>query len=259
MSDPLLGKLVWYELLTTDISAAEQFYTDIIGWTAKPFDTGTGHPYRVVHNVKGTGIGGVMPLPEGMNYPPHWVMYVAVPKLEDAVAQIERLGGRALSPVIEIPDVGRIRTMLDPQGAMFAIIQPASSERQPDAEPEIGDASWRELYTTDAEAAVRFYNEVFGWTEMDAMDMGPGMGKYHMFGRSFMLGGIMNKMGDMQHLPTSWNIYFRVPDVDAAAEQVKAKGGQVLSGPMDVPGGGRIVQCQDPQGAAFSLHRAAAS
>jgi predicted enzyme related to lactoylglutathione lyase len=45
-----------------------------------------------------------------------------------------------------------------------------------------------------------------------------------------------------------------VTDVDQSAEQVKANGGQVINGPMDVPDGGRIVNCVDPQGGHFSLH-----
>jgi len=86
------------------------------------------------------------------------------------------------------------------------------------------------------------------------------MGKYHMFGRSFPLGGMMTKTAEMEQsgAPTAWGVYFRVKDVDAAAEQVKANGGMVVNGPMDVPGGDRVVQCVDPQGAMFALHRPAA-
>jgi len=49
-------------------------------------------------------------------------------------------------------------------------------------------------------------------------------------------------------------IYFRVPDLDAASERIIANGGKILNGPMEVPGGDRIVNASDPQGAAFSLH-----
>ena len=53
--------------------------------------------------------------------------------------------------------------------------------------------------------------------------------------------------------PTIWQFYIRVPDVDAAAENVKAAGGQVLFGPMEVPGGERVLTGLDPQGATFGL------
>jgi predicted enzyme related to lactoylglutathione lyase len=145
--------------------------------------------------------------------------------------------------------------MLDAQGGMFAIMQPTLDGNAPaETEPGVGEASWHELYADDAAAAMTFYSGVFGWNESGVHDMGP-MGKYYMFGRSFALGGMMTKTGDMKPLPTAWTVYFRVPDVDAAAEKVKTLGGKVLNGPMEVPGGDRIVNCLDPQGAAFSLHQ----
>jgi predicted enzyme related to lactoylglutathione lyase len=145
---------------------------------------------------------------------------------------------------------------------MFALHHPApsaaSAERTPDAPPAVGDLAWRELYTTDARAAMAFYSEVFGWKETSAFDMG-AMGTYYIFGRSFPLGGMMSKTPDMAQMPNAWGLYFRVANVDAAAEQVKGGGGQVVNGPMDVPGGDRVAQCVDPQGAMFALHHPAPS
>jgi predicted enzyme related to lactoylglutathione lyase len=91
------------------------------------------------------------------------------------------------------------------------------------------------------------------------MDMGP-MGNYQIFNRpERQIGGIMNKPPAMANVPPNWQIYFRVPDVDAAAERIKAQGGTILNGPMDVPDGDRIVNAMDPQGAAFGLHAKKAS
>jgi uncharacterized protein len=247
----LLGRVLWYELMTTDMKAAETFYAAVVGWTVMPFE-GSPQPYDMWVRAGDVQIGGVMTIPEGMNFPPHWGMYVGVPKLEDAESHIERLGGSALSPVIDVPTVGRMRTMKDPQGAAFSIYEPASAPR-PEAEPQLGDVSWHELYTTDAEAALKFYTELFGWRVTEAMDMGE-MGKYHMFARTLPLGGMMNKPPEMAQVPPHWGFYVRVPDVHAGGERVKANGGQVLNGPMEVPGGDWIVNCMDPQGAAFSLH-----
>jgi predicted enzyme related to lactoylglutathione lyase len=188
--------------------------------------------------------------------PPFWAMYVAVPKLEDAVAQITRRGGKTHTDVIAIQGVGRMQLMMDPQGAAFYIIEPASTEQRPEAAPEVGDASWHELMTTDADAAMKFYQDVFGWQPDQVMDMG-AMGKYQIFKRPQghgQIGGMMNKPPEMANVPSNWQLYFRVPDVDAAAERIKAAGGKILNGPMDVPDGDRIVNAMDPQGAAFGLH-----
>lgn len=64
----------------------------------------------------------------------------------------------------------------------------------------------------------------------------------------------MKKPAGMQAPPAFWGFYFRVPDVHAAVERVKAGGGKVLNGPMEVPGGDWAVNCLDPQSAAFGLH-----
>lgn len=65
---------------------------------------------------------------------------------------------------------------------------------------------------------------------------------------------MMKKPAEMAPVPPHWGLYFRVPDVHARAERVKANGGKILNGPMEVPGGDWVVNCMDPQGAFFSLH-----
>jgi hypothetical protein len=249
----LLGRPVWYELITTDTAAAQKFYRNVLGWTSAPFDKSP-DPYTVFKRSGDVQVGGLLERPEGMNTPPFWAMYVAVPTLEEAVAHIRRLGGTELSGVIEVPTVGRLQMLKDPQGAAFYILQPASQEERPETAPEVGEASWHELLTTDAPAAMKFYTEVFGWQPGDTTDMG-AMGRYYMFNRPHgMIGGMMNKPPAMASVPPHWMIYFRVDDINAAAERVKANGGNVLNGPMEVPGGDWIVNAMDPQGAAFSLH-----
>src|SRR5215831_11808943 len=203
----LLGRPVWYELLTTDPTAAEKFYDNVVGWTSAPFD-GSPEPYTVFKRSGGVQVAGLMKKPDDMHMPPTWSMYVAVPNIEEAVAHIKQLGGSELSEVIDVPTVGRLQMMKDPQGAAFYIIQPAPTGERPELAPEVGEASWHELTTTDAEAAMKFYSEVFGWQPSEVMDMGE-MGKYRMFNRSIgMIGGMMNKSPQMANVPPYWMIYF---------------------------------------------------
>ena len=249
----LLGRPLWYELMTTDMKAAESFYRNVVGWQTAPFE-GAGQPYTVFKRSGDQSVGGVMTRPSEVKAPPFWAMYVGVPKLEEAAAQIKRLGGKAHTEVISIPDVGRLQMMMDPQGAAFYIMEPSSSEQRPEGAPEVGEASWHELMTSDWKAAMKFYEQVFGWKPSQAMEMGP-MGTYQMFDRPHgMIGGMMNKPPEMATVPPFWQIYFRVPDVHAAAERIKANGGQITSGPMEVPGGDWVVTATDPQGAVFGLH-----
>ena len=249
----ILGRPVWFELMTTDTKAAEAFYDKVVGWTSEPF-AASPSPYTQFKRRGGVAVAGLMKRPDDMNMPPFWAMYVSVPKLEAAVAEIKRLGGSELSPVINVPTVGRMQMVKDPQGAAFYVIQPEPRTPAPEVAPEVGDASWLELMTTDASAAMTFYHDFFGWQPSEAMDMG-AMGKYQMFNRGDrMIGGMMNKPPEMAQAPPHWAIYFRVPDIDAAVDRIKANGGKILNGPMEVPGGDWIVNAMDPQGASFALH-----
>jgi predicted enzyme related to lactoylglutathione lyase len=249
----LLGRPLWYELMTSDMKAAETFYTKVVGWTASPFG-GAGQPYTMFNRSGELPVGGVMTMPPDMKAPPFWSMYVGVPGLEEAAAHLARLGGKAHTPVIEVPSVGRMQMVADPQGAVFYLYEPAIADQAPETAAELGDASWRELMTTDSPAAMTFYQQLFGWQPSEAMDMGE-MGTYQMFNRPHgMIGGMMNKPKEMANVPPNWQIYFRVPSVEAAAERVTANGGRILNGPMEVPGGDWVANAMDPQGAAFGLH-----
>lgn len=255
MADSTLrGRIVWYELMTTDMRGAEAFYPAITGWTPAPF-AGTDMPYTVW--TRGDAqIGGLMTLPEQAKQagaPPHWMIYIGTPNVDETASAAARLGARLIVPPQDIPSVGRFSVLADPHGAVFAIYTSASPSR-PEAPPELGDFSWHELATTNNQSAFNFYRELFGWEETGTMDMGP-MGIYRMFGRGGRpMGGIFDKPAEMP-APPHWLVYARVADVHRAADAVKAGCGKVLNGPMEVPGGDWIVQCCDPQGAAFALHQ----
>lgn len=252
----LLGRLLWHELLTTDLAAAEAFYSSIVGWTITPHD-GVPMRYPMWTRPDGVPVGGAMALTDDLKahgVPPHWMVYVGTPDIEETSAHIERLGGSALMPVEDVPTVGRVRVMRDPQGAGIGLYQPLNPPQRPEAVAQPGDLSWIELMTADTAAALTFYQALFGWQPIQAVDMGP-MGTYQTFGRHLgPIGGMMRKPAALAHVPPHWGLYFRVPDVAAAAARVTAQGGKILNGPMEVPDGSRIVNCMDPQGAAFSLY-----
>jgi predicted enzyme related to lactoylglutathione lyase len=163
-----------------------------------------------------------------------------------------------LVPGTDIPNAGKFAVLMDPQGAAFAVY--SSDQESPESAwpPNVGEFSWHELATTDREAAFDFYAALFGWEKTEAMDMGEA-GIYQMYGGGgTTLGGMFNKPAEMPG-PPFWLFYIRVPDVEIAVEKVMVLGGQVVNGPMEVPGGDKVAQCLDPQGAAFALHSKPAS
>jgi hypothetical protein len=241
------GNFVWYELVTSDTAAAEAFYGKVVGWDAQAFD-GSGQPYKVL-SMKGKGVGGLMPLPEGMKQP-FWMGYVGTSDIDAAVAKLKGAGG-SVHRAFDIPNVGRIALVADPQGVGFAMIQGASagpSEAFDQSAP--GHGNWHELHTTDWQAAFDFYAGQFGWTKGAALDMGP-MGTYQLFEvNGVQIGGMMNSTNFPRPM---WLYYFGAGNIDDAAKRVIDNGGAILHGPSEVPGGGFIVQARDPQGAMFAL------
>ena len=179
--------------------------------------------------------------------PPHWLAYISCPNVDEIVQQAESLGAKVFVKPQDIPDVGRFAILADPQGAVFSAFA-SSNPPQPEEDPKVGEFSWHELATTDFEAGFRFYQTLFGWEKREDHDMGP-MGVYRLFGRNGKeIGGMFNKPPEMASVPPHWLPYVMVDAASALVERVKANGGQVLNGPMEVPGGTWIAQCLDPQG-----------
>ncbi|TFG52236.1 MAG: VOC family protein [Gemmatimonadales bacterium] len=251
-----LGRFVWYELLTSDPDAAIPFYAKLIGWTTSHWQGEMDQPYTMWMNGE-TPVGGVMQLPEDAvkaGAPPHWLAYVSTPDIDHTTKQAASLGG-VVHHVMEIPTVGKIAILADPGGAIFAAYTPAGDMPGGEGPPERGQFSWHELLAHDHEAAFGFYSKLFGWEKTDAFDMGEA-GMYQMYGlpgTGIPLGGMFTKPKEIP-APPHWLLYTMVDNVDSRADQVRQLGGQVLMGPMEVPGGDRIVQCMDKQGAVFALH-----
>ncbi len=249
------GQHTWYELMTSDVEAAKTFYTEIIGWKLMDWEEGE-KPYTM-WTVGNKPVGGVLLLPDeakAMGAPPHWIAYIATPDVDATGKKAEELGGKVLKSM-DIPKVGRFCVIQDPQGAVFAAFRAESEVDLPDRE-QPGMFSWHELNTTDYEKAWTFYQALFDWEPTTSMDMGP-MGTYWMYqdkssgGNS--IGGMCN-VAKVQNIPPSWLYYITVDNVDTTIERIKSKNGKILNGPMEVPGGGKIAQCVDPQGVAFAIY-----
>jgi predicted enzyme related to lactoylglutathione lyase len=252
------SRFFWYELMTSDQDAAIDFYTQVVGWSSDQIvSTPDGGRYRIL-SAGDRAMGGVLQIGEDMRSggaKPAWVGYVHVADTDAAARKIAEAGGRICMEPTDIPGIGRFAMAIDPGGAPFYVMTPLprSDEPPPAGEPTaLGLMSWRELYAGNGEkAAFAFYSGQFGWETLHEMPMGP-MGTYRIFGvGEEQMGGMMDKQP--QTPESMWNFYVNVDSVDAAAERIKANGGEVVMGPMEVPGGSWVIQGVDPQGARFAL------
>jgi uncharacterized protein len=247
------GKFVWYELMTSDTSAAETFYDKVVGWKTR--DAGLPGMAYTLLSAGAADVGGVMKLPAdaaAAGAKPFWIGYIAVDNVDAQAAAVAQAGGRIHREPDDIPGVGRFAVISDPQGTTFALFAPKGPEARQATPPGApGHVGWHELYAVNGAEAFAFYSKFFGWTKGEALDMG-AMGIYQIFAvENRPIGGIMTKMEAMP-VPF-WLFYFNVEEIKAAAERVRAAGGQVAMDPHQVPGGSWIIQCIDPQGAMFAL------
>lgn len=250
------GTPCWYELTTSEgkLKQAGDFYGRILGWRIE--DSGMeGFDYHLARS-EGDMVAGLMVMPEdvaGMS--PFWMVYFAVDDADRVAADARAAGASVHREPADILGTGRFAILADPQGAAFGILQPTPMTSSDDApafdQNKAGHGNWNELMSTDPEAGFAFYAGLFGWTKGDAMDMGE-MGTYQLFRHKGVdIGGMMG-LGDAP-VP-NWLPYFGVDGiVSERIDAIRAAGGIVHHGPVEVPGGAYIAVAQDPQNAWFAI------
>jgi hypothetical protein len=259
------GDFIWYELMTPDPESAKAFYDAVVGWNISE-----GAPefngYRMIGRSDGGFAGGVLPLTDEMQQHgarPTWLGYIHVQDVDKKVASIEAAGGKALMPPMDIPNVGRIAMVADPQGAPFYVMKPIPPAGDPNGRSDVFSQTaqqrigWNELQTTDQAAARRFYGDLFGWRSDEFMPMGE-MGEYRFWDHhGARLGAVFHNVNEgfdaKSDAHSRWRYYIRVPSIAKAKEIVEQQGGTVAMGPHQVPTGDWILISTDPQGAEFAL------
>jgi predicted enzyme related to lactoylglutathione lyase len=248
------GRFLWHELLTTDPDAASRFYGGFAGWETMRWEQDSAYRLLATAGVPIAGLLSLSAEDRARGGAARWLTYVGVPDVDAAVRIATGMGATVRSAPQDVPTVGRMAELSDPQGAVFSVYTPAGDQVPADA-PTPGDFSWHELVTSNWQAAWEFYSQLFGWEYDSSFDMGPA-GTYWMFrrpGARRALGGMYTKQPDDPG-PPYWLPYVLVASADRAVEVAMRDGGRVLHGPADVPGGDRIAVGSDPQGAAFAVH-----
>jgi predicted enzyme related to lactoylglutathione lyase len=254
------GAFIWYELVTNDVDRARAFYRAVVGWEiagegqAMP----TGSTYRMIERSDGGNAGGVLTLTEDMKThggKPVWLGYIHHPDVDAAVERIKEAGGKVHMPAMDMPGIGRMAMVADPQGAQFYLMNPTPPEQG--AKSDVFDFAraehirWNELWTTDPPPAVALYTELFGWTQEGAMPMG-AMGDYLFIQHD---GGGIGAIARAQAggEGSRWQYFAGVDDIDRACAAVTEYGGRLLGEPQQIPGGEYSAYAHDPSGATIGL------
>lgn len=104
-----------------DEESAKEFYTNLFGWTTEAF--GGGKDYTLFKRGKDSA-GGMMKCPKP-GLPSHWLAYVLVEDVDATATRAKKLGGKIVVDPFDVPTVGRVAVLVDPQGAAIGIFKPA--------------------------------------------------------------------------------------------------------------------------------------
>ncbi len=250
--EPLLGKIVWNDLITEDVDAARRFYGELFGWSFESASRRDDRPYVVARSGRAL-VAGIVQVPRpsgGVSYS-RWLPYASVNDVDAAVAKAKMEGGTVAVASRQV-GIGRVAVIVDAEGAVIGLAR--SRIGDPDdstTAPGPGRVVWTELLANDPEAASRFYARVIGYVPHTIERHG---GPYILLSYGGVdRAGIFRNPSE-QAAPT-WLTSFGVDDPVAAAARVQALGGKVILPVSPQLRDGTMALVEDPTGAILILRK----
>lgn len=251
MPDPQFapfGHFCWPELACTDIAAAKTYYGALFGWSSHDVPSAMGN--YTIFQAEGLDAAAGYQMGPQQSAPTHWNSYVAVESADQSCARAEGLGAQVLMAPFDIPGVGRMAFIRDPDGASLALWQ-SGAHHGAGIFGRPGGLCWTELYSRDTAGSEAFYTGLFGWRALTKNDFGMPYTEFYV--GDTPVGGMMGMAGpEWEGVPSAWMPYIAVADADAAAATVARLGGACMVPPTDIPTVGRFLVSRDPQGAVIA-------
>jgi predicted enzyme related to lactoylglutathione lyase len=246
-----VGKVVWADLVTPDLAAAERFYGGVLGWTFQSIHTGNSE--YAVALAGGRPVGGLFqkPIPAGEHRQSAWLTFIAVRDVDAAERTALGHGAKVVSDSKSYPARGRQAVLSDPEGAVFAILGSSSGDA-PDFLADSGEWIWSSLLSKDPGAEAAFYQTLFGY---DAFDLASEDGSDHVILSSddFARASVNAFPAGPAHRHAHWLNFIRVDSTSDSVAKAVALGGRVLVEPHVDRHGGQVAVVADPAGAPFGL------
>jgi uncharacterized protein len=246
-----IGKVIWADLVTPDLAAAEHFYAALFGWTFQTVHTGDSD--YAVALANGRPVGGLFqkPIRTGEHRQSAWLTFIAVRDVEAAKKAALSGGAKVVSDSRSYPERGRQAVLSDPQGATFAILASSSGD-SPDFLAAPGEWIWSSLLVKDPGAEVAFYQNVFSY---DAFDLASDDGREHVILSSddFARASVNSLPADSRRRRAHWLNFVRVDSTADTVAKTVQSGGRVLVEPHVDRHGGQVAVVADPAGAPFGL------
>jgi len=237
-----IGKFVWFDLLTEDSKAAQQFYRELFGWR---FAADKNTPDYIVIYSKGKPIGGIVPhenkdpnIQESM-----WLVSLSVADVDLAVSAAKARKAEVLDGPTDIKGRGRMAVIRDAEGAELVLIRAAGGD-PPDAGVKVGEWLWVDLFTKDAEKALDFYGALAGYTPQSVPTADEDFIILLRRG-SRAYAGVVNLA--LEDVEPNWLPYIKVDDLAGTIRQAEKLGGTMLLRTENVA----IIA--DPSGGVFGI------
>jgi predicted enzyme related to lactoylglutathione lyase len=246
-----VGKVIWVDLVTPDLDAAERFYGALLGWTFQTIHTGD-TDYAVALQ-SGRPVGGLLqkPIPAGEHRQSAWLTFIAVRDVDAAKRAALAHGAKVVADVRNYPLRGRQAVFSDPQGAVFGVLASSSGDA-PDFLAAPGEWIWSSLLSKDPGAEAAFYQQVFSY---DVFDLASDDGLEHVILSTddFARASANPMPADSARRHPHWLNFIRVDNTGDAVAKAVAAGGRVLVEPHADRHGGQVAVIADPAGAPFGL------
>jgi predicted enzyme related to lactoylglutathione lyase len=244
------GKFVWYDLMTSDITAVKSFYGELFGWEF--IETGEAdNAYTVViHN--GIPIAGIFELRDvkaEQRYS-QWISYLSVDNMKYAIEYTKQNGGSIYREPFNLPNRGSVAFIFDSQNAVLGLVKSSSGDPVDD-EPVYDEWLWTELWSNDIENSVLFYQGLFNYEYKKFKSKADNL--YHVFEKESKPRAGMVKI-PYEDVKPHWMPYIAVKDPSAVVDKVEQLGGKVLLGEEGVIGNTAAI-ISDPSGAVFTVQK----
>jgi uncharacterized protein len=245
------GKMIWADLVTPDLGAAEKFYGGLFGWTFQRIPAGAVN-YAVVM-LDGRPIGGVVEkaIPAGQHRQSAWLTFLATGDLDNVKKNAVAHGAKVLADIKSYPLRGRQCVLSDPEGAVFALLASGSGD-PPDYLPATGDWIWSSLPAKDAGAEAAFYQNLLGY---DVFELPSDDGLQHLIlsTDNYARASANDLEQGSARRHSHWLNFVRVQNAAESAAKAVAMGGRVLVEPRVDRHGGMLAVVADPAGAPVGL------
>jgi predicted enzyme related to lactoylglutathione lyase len=249
-SEHHVGKVIWADLITTDVESAKRFYGGLFGWTFRDIVTGQNSSYTVAL-VDDQPVAGLIShdVPAGEHRQPAWLTFMAVRDVNAVKRVALAHGAKLLVEPRNYPQRGQQAVFADPQGAVFAVLASRSGDPADD-EVSPGEWIWSSLMTRDADTDAAFYQSIFGYEVFELTSDGDHL---VLSSDNFARASVNTLSGNNPNRHPHWLNFVRVANVDAASAKVTELGGRVLVEPHVDRHGGRVAVVADPAGAPFGI------